>query len=66
MRAALVRSTMVAVAAVIALLADPAQNAKIAAGGRQWAVERYNWRTVYRGWDRIYGATPTATAGNHA
>ncbi|MCB9118295.1 MAG: glycosyltransferase [Caldilineaceae bacterium] len=53
-------------AAVIALLADPAQNAKIAAGGRQWAVERYNWRTVYRGWDRIYGATPTATAGNHA
>lgn len=53
-------------AAVIALLADPAQNAKIAAGGRRWAVERYNWRTVYRGWDRIYGATPTATAGNQA
>ena len=48
--------------AVIALLTDPAQNAKIAAGGRQWAVERYNWRTVYRGWDRIYGAARTADA----
>ena len=42
-------------AAVIALLADPAQNGKIAEGGRQWVVERYNWRTVYRQWDRIYG-----------
>lgn len=49
-------------AAVIALLADPAQNAKIAEGGRRWAVERYNWRTVYRGWDRIYGAANMAEA----
>ena len=47
-------------AAVITLLADPVQNATIAEGGRRWVVERYNWRTVYRRWDRIYGAVDTA------
>lgn len=50
-------------AAVIRLLADPALNATIAAGGRRWAVERYNWRTVYRGWDRIYAGRVTVVSG---
>ncbi len=50
-------------AAVIRLLADPALNATIATGGRRWAVERYNWRTVYRGWDRIYAGHATGVSG---
>ena len=40
--------------AVIDLLCDPARNAAIAAGGRRAVLERYNWKTVYRSWDRIY------------
>lgn len=40
--------------AVIDLLSDPARNTAIAAGGRRTVLERYNWKTVYRSWDRIY------------
>ncbi|MFO7632361.1 MAG: glycosyltransferase family 4 protein, partial [Caldilinea sp.] len=40
--------------AVVDLLADPVLNESIAAGGRRTVLERYNWRVVYRGWDRIY------------
>lgn len=40
--------------AVVELLTDPARNAAIAAGGRRTVLEHYNWKTVYRQWDRIY------------
>lgn len=40
--------------AVVDLLCDPARNAAIAAGGRRTVLERYNWKRVYRSWDRIY------------
>lgn len=41
--------------AVVALLNDPLAAAQIAGGGRRTALERYNWKVVYRGWDPIYG-----------
>jgi glycosyltransferase involved in cell wall biosynthesis len=40
--------------AVIDLLCDPARSTAIATGGRRTVLERYNWKTVYRSWDRIY------------
>lgn len=40
--------------AVVNLLTDPALNQRISAGGRTTVLERYNWRVVYREWDRIY------------
>ncbi|MCS6827389.1 MAG: glycosyltransferase family 4 protein [Caldilinea sp.] len=46
---------------VIDLLTNPQLNASIAGGGRRTALERYNWRVVYRGWDRIYVGPHAAT-----
>jgi glycosyltransferase involved in cell wall biosynthesis len=40
--------------AVVDLLTNPQLNENIACGGRRTALERYNWRVVYRGWDHIY------------
>ena len=40
--------------AVVELLTNPQLNESIACGGRRTALERYNWRVVYRGWDHIY------------
>jgi glycosyltransferase involved in cell wall biosynthesis len=41
---------------VINLLQDPELNAKIAAGGRHSAEQKYEWRNVYKAWDAVYGA----------
>lgn len=43
---------------VVDLLTNPELNERIACGGRRTALERYNWRVVYRGWDRIYAGSP--------
>ncbi|MEZ4661987.1 MAG: glycosyltransferase family 4 protein [Caldilineaceae bacterium] len=40
--------------AVLNLLANPQRAAQMGAAGRQWALERYDWRTVYKQWDAIY------------
>jgi glycosyltransferase involved in cell wall biosynthesis len=40
--------------AVVNLFVEPALNQRIAAGGRSTVLERYNWRVVYRDWERIY------------
>lgn len=40
--------------AVADLFVDPALNQRIAAGGRSTVLKRYNWRIVYRDWERIY------------
>lgn len=44
------------VRAVLNLLSDPQLNERIGCGGRHTALERYNWRVVYRRWDRIYSS----------
>ncbi|MEZ4713781.1 MAG: glycosyltransferase [Caldilineaceae bacterium] len=40
--------------AVLSLLADPRRAAAMGAAARQWALARYDWRTVYKKWDAIY------------
>ena len=39
---------------VLSLLENPHRAARMGAAGRQWATERYNWRTSYPQWDAIY------------
>lgn len=38
----------------IELLQNPERRDELAMAGRQWVEQRYNWRTAYRHWDRIY------------
>lgn len=40
--------------AVIRLLLDSQEQNRLAEAGRHWVVRRYNWRTVYQLWDRVY------------
>ncbi len=40
--------------AVVELLTDVALNQRIATGGRNTVLEQYNWRVVYRDWERVY------------
>ncbi len=40
--------------AVIDLFVEPTLNQRIATGGRSTVLERYNWRAIYRDWERIY------------
>lgn len=47
-------------ATVVRLLREPVLNATIAAAGRTWVEQHYNWRTIYAAWDRVY-APETAT-----
>jgi glycosyltransferase involved in cell wall biosynthesis len=42
---------------VVCLLQDPSLNARIAAGGRRSAEQLYDWRTVYRAWDKVYAVS---------
>jgi glycosyltransferase involved in cell wall biosynthesis len=39
---------------VVRLLGDQELNARIAAGGRRSAEEKYEWRNVYKAWDAVY------------
>jgi polysaccharide biosynthesis protein PslH len=39
---------------VVSLLQDPQLGARIGAGGRCSAEQKYEWRRVYRGWDDVY------------
>ncbi|MCC6169384.1 MAG: glycosyltransferase [Caldilineaceae bacterium] len=41
-------------AATIRLLGDAPEGARLAAAGRQTLAQRYDWRTVYPLWDRMY------------
>jgi len=41
-------------AAVVRVLQDPATARRIADGGRQSVEAYYDWRRVYRAWDRVY------------
>lgn len=38
----------------IQLLQEPTRRERLASAGRAWVEQRYNWRTTYRAWDRIY------------
>lgn len=40
--------------ATLQLLRQPWRGQQLAAAGRQWVEEHYNWRTVYQRWDQIY------------
>jgi glycosyltransferase involved in cell wall biosynthesis len=40
--------------AVLGLLQNPAAAAQLAQAGRDWVLQRYNWRTTYAEWDRVY------------
>lgn len=40
--------------AVIQLLQDAGKAQQLALAGREWVLERYNWRTTYRAWDKVY------------
>ncbi|MFN3335126.1 MAG: glycosyltransferase, partial [Caldilinea sp.] len=40
--------------AVIDLFVESTLNQRIATGGRSTVLERYNWRAIYRDWERIY------------
>ena len=47
-------------AAVLRLLDDPAEAARLAGAARRLLEERYDWRSALRGLDRLYGAGPLA------
>jgi glycosyltransferase involved in cell wall biosynthesis len=47
-------------AAVLRLLDDPAEAARLAGAARRLLEERYDWRSALRGLDRLYGAWPLA------
>jgi glycosyltransferase involved in cell wall biosynthesis len=49
-------------AATIELLQNPTQAQQLAANGRRWLEERYDWRQVYRQWDAIYPISAPAVA----
>lgn len=40
--------------AVLRLLEDESLARRLAAGGRQTVLQKYNWRTVYSAWDGVY------------
>lgn len=53
--------------AVVSIFEQPALAARLAAGGRATAERDYDWRSVYRAWDDVYGrlqliATPQPVA----
>jgi len=40
--------------AVVRLLRDREEGQRIGQAGRRWAEQHYDWRMVYRAWDRVY------------
>lgn len=47
--------------ATVNLLQDRELRQRISAAGRAWVLEKYNWRTTYRGWDAVYTTGDTQT-----
>jgi glycosyltransferase involved in cell wall biosynthesis len=41
--------------AVISLLREPALASAVAVAGRKTVEESYDWRKIYKAWDKIYG-----------
>jgi len=54
--------------ATVRLLQDRTLRQQVAKAGRAWVLEKYNWRTTYRGWDAIYarGAVEIASEARAA
>ncbi|MEZ4836811.1 MAG: glycosyltransferase family 4 protein [Caldilineaceae bacterium] len=43
--------------AVLVLVQDEQERARIGRNGRRWLEQAYNWRTTYRAWDKRYPRT---------
>ena len=40
--------------AVVQVLRDPLLAQRLRVNGRRWVEDHYEWRTVYKAWDKIY------------
>lgn len=48
-------------ACVVSLLQNPQLGDRIGTGGRCSAEQKYDWRTIYRAWDTVYGQASAGT-----